>query len=350
MKRSGETDDEITALAQRMREMISASWMSQAIYVAAELRIADFLVKGARTEQELAALTQTHEGALRRLLRALTTIDFCRELEDGSFEVTPLGSLLATDAPYSLRSWALWWGAQLWPVWGQLLYSVRTGQSARKLLLGTEGFGHLERDPALARIFHGAAAELTKLTAIDVVRAYDFSGLDRIVDVGGGCGELLAAVLLAAPAARGVLFDLPPAVELGRAQLETLGLAARCEFVAGSFLDSVPAGGDVYILKSVIHDWNGADCQRILRNCRKAMGGGRILLIEEMLPEHLTNSRAHQAVACSDLTMLAALAAQERTDAELRELLASAGFRVVRVLPAGPTFRIIEALPEPWLT
>jgi hypothetical protein len=231
-----------------------------------------------------------------------------------------------------------------------LLHSVKTGQSARKLLLGTDGFGHLERDPALAEIFHSAAAERTRLTAIDIVRAYDFSTLKRIVDVGGGRGELLAAILRAAPESRGVLFDLPPAVELARVELERSGLASRCEFVAGNFFDSVPAGGDAYILKSVIHDWNGADCQRILKNCRQAMDGGRLLLIEEMLPDRLTNSEAHQAIACSDLTMLAALAAQERTEAELRALLAAAEFRVVEVLPAGPTFCVIVALPEPMAT
>jgi len=330
-----------------MQEMISASWMSQAVYVAAELRIADFLAQGPKSDQELAALTETHLPALRRLLHALTTIEVCREIQVGLFAVTPLGLRLASDVPGSLRYWALWWGGQLWPVWGQLLYSVRTGQSARKLLLGTDGFAHLERSPDMADNFHRAMAERTKQTASDVVRAYDFSSSKRIVDVGGGSGELLAAILLAAPDARGVLFDLPSAIERGRAQFGELGLARRCDFIAGNFFESIPAGGDAYILKSVIHDWNGEDCQRILNNCRQAMRGGRLLLIEEMLPSHLTNSRGHQAIACSDLTMLAALAAQERTEAELRALLAAAGLHVVRVLSVGPTFHLIEASSEP---
>jgi orsellinic acid C2-O-methyltransferase len=331
-------------LYHELLELIGTSWKTQAVYVAAELRIADFLADRPKTTEDLAALTHANAAALRQLLRALTTIDICREQEDGTFAITPLGALLASNDPASLRSWAIWWGAQSWPVWGQLLYSVRTGNSARKLLLGTDGFAHLERDPASAEIFNRAAAELTRVAAAEIVRAYDFTPFARIVDVGGGCGELLAHILQAAPAARGVLFDLPHAIQHGRDHLRKLGLETRCEFVAGDFFETIPAGGDAYFLKNVIHDWNDESSRRILENCRAALGDGKLLLMECLLPDRLTTSTDDQAAVRSDLHMLVALAAKERTEAELRALLDSAGLRVTRVIPAGPTISLIEAV------
>lgn len=342
-----DTCDDNDSLAPRLMELITCSWMAQAAYVAAELGIADLLAEGPQTADQLAEAAGAHAPSLLRLLRALATINLVRQLEDGSFEVTSLGVLLGTDAPSSLRYWAIWWGKHLWPVWGNLLYSVRTGESARKLLLATEGFEHLQRDPEAAAIFHRAAAELTRLTAERVVSAYDFTGLKRIVDVGGGCGELLGSILLANRAAHGVLFDLPHAVDTARRQLAKQGLASRCEFVAGDFFESVPAGGDVYILKSVIHDWNDARSRLILANCHRALGGdGRLLLVEEVLPDRLQNSPVHQAVVRSDLNMLITHAAGERTESDFRLLLRSAGFRLSRVVPAGLTYTVIEAEPE----
>lgn len=333
---------------QRLMELVTGSWMAQAAYVAAELRLADLLAAGPLSLAQLADLTGANEPTLGRLLRALTTIDICRQHPDGSFQMTPMGSLLATDAPESLRAWTLWWGKHLWPVWGQLLYSVRTGQSARKLLLGTDGFEHLQNDPEAAAIFNRAAAELTRLAAERIVRSYDFSGMIRIVDVGGGSGQLLATILRDFPATRGVLFDQPHAREPARERMQQAGLIERCELIAGDFFESVPTGADGYILKSVIHDWNDEQSRVILENCRRAMqlGTGRLLLMEEMLPDQLTGSLTHQAIARGDLNMLVALGAQERTEAELRALLESAGFTVSRVIATGSTFSVAEAFPK----
>src|SRR5262245_23928286 len=239
-----------------LQEMLTSSWMAQALHVAAELRIADLLRDGPHTSDELAATSGADPPSLHRLLRALTTIDVCREREDGSFEVTPTGALLGTDVPGSLRAWTIWWGRYLWPVWGQLLYSVKTGKSARALLIGTKGFEHLAGDPEAAAVFNEALGELTRLTAQSIVRAYDFSGLKRIVDVGGGYGELLASILRAHPGASGVLFDLDHAIGEARRRFQEAGLAERCEFVAGDFFRWLPRGGDAYVLKSVIHDWD----------------------------------------------------------------------------------------------
>ncbi len=332
-------------LANRLLERLCSSWMAQAIYVAAELRLADLLAAGPRTSEDLAAVTATHAPSLRRLLRALTTIEICEEREDDSFEMTPMGSLLGTDVPGSLRSWILWWGSYLWPVWGNLLYSVKSGESARKLLMGTEGFEHLEQDPEGAAVFHQGLVELTRLISESVVRVYDFSGVRRIMDVGGGYGELLVTILKAYPAASGVLFDLPHAIEGGKRRFADAGLTSRCEFVEGSFFDSVPRGADAYILKSVIHDWDDEKSRLLLENCRRAMDTeGRLLLVERVLPDRMEISADHQAAARSDLTMLVALAAQERTETQFRNLLNSAGLRVSRMIPAGMTFSVIEAV------
>ena len=340
------SDSEDVFLAHRFLDCLSGNWKTQAIYVAAELRIADLLSEGPRTSEDLAAVTGTHAPSLHRLLRALITIDICRERQDGSFEITPMGSLLRTDVPGSLRSWTIWWGTNLWKVWENLLYSIKTGESARKLLLGTNGFKHLEKDPEAAAVFNRGLVELTRLTSKNVVRIYDFSGLKRIVDVGGGYGELLVSILRASPATSGVLFDLPHAIEGGRRRLEEAGLASRCEFFEGNFFESVPKGADAYILKSIIHDWDDEHSKLILENCRRAMDGReRLLLVERVLPDRLEVSEAHQSAVRTDLSMLVAHAAKERTETEFRDILNSAGFRVARIIPIGMTFNIIEAFP-----
>ncbi len=337
---------EVTGLAEKLLAMITSSWIGQAAYVAAELRLADLLREGPRSSEDLASVTGTDAPSLRRLLHALTTIDICHEAEDGRFGITAMGQLLGTESPESLRCWSIWWGKHLWPVWGNLLYSINTGKSARSLLTGTEGFQHLENDPEAAGIFNQALVELTRLTTSRVVRAYDFSSLRHIVDVGGGYGELLSAILAAKSSAQGTLFDRPHAIEGARRHFEQAQLSDRCEFVAGDFFQSVPRGADAYVLKSVIHDWNDEKSGEILRNCRDAMEhGARLLLVERVLPMRWEASAAHQSTARSDLTMLVALAAQERTEDEFRELLDSAGFNLTRVCQAGMV-SVFEAFPR----
>jgi SAM-dependent methyltransferase len=334
------------ALARSLLKVVTGSWMTQATYVAAELRIADLLADGPRAVEDLAAATGTHAPSLRRLLRALVTIGVCRERGDGAFEITAMGSLLGTNVPGSLRSWAIWWGVHMWSAWGHLLYSVKTGESARKLFIGTDAFEQLERNPQMAEAFNQGLADLTRLTCEGVVQAYDFSGLKRIVDVGGGYGELLACILRASPAASGVLFELPHAIEGGRRRIEQEGLGHRCEFVVGSFFERVPSGADAYVLKNIVHDWDDDHSRLILENCLRAMAeDGRLLLVEEVLPDRMEASAAHRAIAQSDLNVLVALGGKERTKAEFRDLLDSAGFRMTQVLPVEATLSVIEAVP-----
>ena len=335
---------EARANARQLLEMVNSSWTTQAIYVAAYLRIPDLLANKARSAPELARATGAHAPALHRLMRAMVTIGICREHGDDAYELTALGSLLRDDVADSLRSWTLHCGGTMWSVWGNLLHSINTGESARKLATGSEGFDQLDVDPESAANFNRAMVELTRLDAAAIAGACDFSGTTTVMDVGGGYGELLASILEAHPALHGVVFDRPHAMANGRRKMALARLAHRCDFVEGDFFASVPGGADAYVLKSVIHDWNDERSRLILRNCHRAMHGeAKLLLIERMVPIRLEASAVHRAIARSDLNMLVGLGSMERTEAEYRSLLGATDFQVVSVKSAGPTFGIIEA-------
>jgi hypothetical protein len=329
----------------RLLALINASWTTQAIRTACVLRLPESLASGPCSVERLAEMTSCHAPSLRRLLRALVTLELCAEREDGAFALTPLGALLHEEAPHGLRAWAMLCGGPHWATWSELELSVRSGVSYRLRHLGHDDFRHLESDPKAAALFQRAMVEITRDVAADVLRAVDFSAARLIVDVGGGFGELLATILQAYPAARGVLYDLPHAIDTGAgAILARAGVAEHCECVAGSFFDSVPAGGDVYLLKSILHDWDDERCMVILRNCRSAMPArARLLIIERIVPERVGSTPRDQAIARSDLNMLVALSGRERTEAEFSVLLESAGLRIDRVVPAGGERQVIEA-------
>src|SRR5262245_1756608 len=327
-------------------ELIHSASMAQVAYVAAELCIADHLASGPKDAVELARLTRTNAPSLHRILRALASLGLCTEREDGSFALGPLGSRLRTGDQSSLRSWILWNGQQ-WGEWGNLLHSVRTGESARKLATGIDGFDHLTSDPAAAAIFNDAMVEMTRLIAGEVVRVYDFSGMQQIIDVGGGLGALMAAVLEANSDARGQVLDLAHAVDGARAYLTHRGVMVRCEVIAGDFFESVPGGADAYILKNIIHDWNDARSSAILRNCRRAMPAhGKLLLVERIMPDRLEASSLHRAIAWADLTMLVGPGGCQRTKAEFQALLDGSGLRMARIIATDLEYSVIEAVPR----
>lgn len=337
------SSNENAAAARQLLDLINASWVAQACYVTARLGIPELLASGPRSADELARATGTDAQALRRLLSALGSVDICHQRADGSFEMTRLGQLLGPDVPCSMRAWALQWGGEAWQVWANLLHSVKTGQSARAHMSGEAGFAHLERDPQAAQIFNQAMVDLTRLAALDIARAYDFAG-QCVMDVGGGYGELLAQILTAYPSARGVLFDMPHAISKARDHLANRSLEGRCEFVTGDFFASVPTGADVYLMKTVIHDWPDERARDILRTCRRAMApGARLLIIERLMPERLEPSAASRALARVDLHMLVALGAKERSLEEMRALLGSTGFQQVRRIGTESEFQILEA-------
>lgn len=333
------------SLSQQLLTHATNSWMAQALYVAAELRLADLLEENPKSSEELAALTNTHAPSLYRLLRALGTIGVCRERESHFFEITPLGALLGSNAPESLRHWIIWWGTNLWQTWANLLYSVKTGESARKLVSGSDGFRHLEEDPRAAEVFNNGILELTRLNTENIIGSYNFAQFDEVADLGGGYGGMLLSILREAPMMHGILFDLPHAIDKARERFEKAGLAERCRFVAGDFFESIPENADAYLLKSILHDWDDTRGRQILDNCRRAMKKtARLLVIEQIIPEQFGTTGVHQALARSDLTMLVALAAQERTEKEFALLLENGGFRVRHIFPTPSTFSIIEAV------
>jgi hypothetical protein len=331
--------------ARRLFELINASWTTQAVHAAVELDLPDLLAAGPQRAESLARASACDPDALARLLRALAALDLCRE-RDGAYELTPTGALLRSDAPVSLRAWAIQAGRHLWPAWGRLAESVRTGASERKRTTGSDTFDDFDRERETAAVFNRAMAEITRLIAHEVARAVDFSRVARVVDVGGGYGELLATVLAVHPPLQGVLFDLPHAIDGAGAFLAAAGVAGRCELVAGSFFESVPGGADAYLLKSVLHDWEDERCARILQNCRRAAHArSRLVLVERVMAERVMPGPRDRAIARADLNMLVARAGRERSESGYRELLAGAGFRIERIRPVPLEFSVIEALP-----
>ena len=337
---------EANVAAERLSALITAGWAAQAVYVMAELHLGDLLDGTPQTADELAEKTGAHPDALARLLRGLATLDLLRSHPEGKYELTAMGEMLAERSKNSMRSWALWCGAYNWPVWGNLLYTIRTGKSARAMLSGTEAFGLIESDPQAAVIFDRAMAELTHLSAGSIVRSYDFSPFKTIVDVGGGTGALLEAILRSNPGVEGVLFDRDHAIEGAKERFAEDGLKDRVKLVTGDFFASIHPGADAYLLKSVIHDWDDSDAAQILSNCLAAMNRqGTLLLVERVLPDAVEPTDDHRAAARADLHMLVALGARERTETQFRTLLETSGFRLRRTLAAGMGLSLLESAP-----
>lgn len=330
----------------RILEIITGSWKSQAISVSCQLGVADLLENGPGRAEDLAAEIDCHAPSLYRLMRALASLDILIEQENRYFTLTETGRCLCSHSPDSVCSWAIWWGKYLWPTWENLLYSIKTGQAARKHITGMEGFKHLEANAGMDAVFRQAMNELTRFVGHAVIEVYDFGGVRKIVDVGGGHGELLVAILNAHPEIQGVLFEVPHSAEGARKYLMQQGLDTRCEFVGGDFFEHLPGGADVYILKSVLHNWDDEHCATILRNCRQAMpADARLLLLEQVMPQEIEPSPRDQNISRADLNMLVALGGKERSKIEIGHLLEAQGLRIRQMIPAGEAFTIIEALP-----
>ncbi len=314
--------------------------LSQMVYVAAKLGVADQLEDGPRTVQEVAAAVGAHPDSLYRLLRALAGLGVFAEEEGMRFRLTPAAGLLRKGAAGSRRATALVMGDEgNWRPWGDLLHSVRTGETAFVHLYGKSDFDWYKDHPEEARAFDEFQAEGTRRAADSIAGAYDFSRAGRIVDVGGGSGALLSAILRRYPQPRGVLFDLDHVVQAARTSLDPR-VAARCEFAGGDFFKAVPAGGDVYVMKYIIHDWDDARSRSILGNVRKAMRpGANLLLIEQFV----CRPNRFCAAKINDVNMLVRTGGRNRTEKEYRDLLASSGFRPGRALPAPEGLSLLEA-------
>jgi hypothetical protein len=323
-------------------EMIFGFALSRSIAVAAHLRLADLLKDGPKNTDELARTTGTHPRSLYRLLRALAGAGIFAEDADRRFSLTPLSEPLCSDAPESLRGFAaLMADAVNFETWAQLPYSVETGKPAFPHKFGKPFFDWLQEDPDESQLFHDAMTSLSAGAVIAVVSAYDFSGISQLVDVGGGHGLMLASILSKYPKMRGVLFDNPEVIRGAADVLGPQGVADRCEVIGGNFFESVPAGGDAYILKHIIHDWSDEECLTILGHCRAGMTtGGKVLIVEMVIPERNVPGISKFL----DLQMLVFLSGLERTEAEYRDLLDRAGFELTRVVPTPSPYSVIEGV------
>jgi hypothetical protein len=325
-------------LPAQMYDMLNAHMLVQALHVAATLRIADYLDDGPRTAQELAQLSSSDPASLYRLLRMLAGAGVFAEESSGQFTLTSLGCTLRADTPDSVRDWALFIASPpVWAAWSDLLHSVRTGESAFEHTFGMRLFGYMANHPELGGAYNNWMAKQSALQIGAVLASYDFSAQHKVVDVGGGQGATLAAILEANPEVEGVLFDLPQVV--ANVKLPE-SVAQRSEVVGGDMLESLPAGGDVYILKRVLMDWSDEIAARALRNCRDTMTeSGKVLVIEPIVAEGNEPSVSKSL----DMTMLVMQGGgRVRTEDEHRALFEAAGLRLTRIIPTPSPLRLVE--------
>jgi hypothetical protein len=344
---AGETEDYLAPLkvAPRtaMTRMIYGFMLSQSIYVAAQLGLADLLRNGPRSSDDLACATCMHAPSLYRILRTLAAVGVFEETEPNVFGLTPMGETLRTDVEGSLRPLAVCMGGQCnWQAWGDILHSIKTGESAFEHVFGTGFFQHLDRHPDNAKMFVEAMNCCSSLYNEAVVAAYDFSRLGKVVDIGGGQGKLVTGILKANPATHGILFDTPTQTPGAQRLFEQEEIADRCEAMTGDFLEAVPEGGDAYLLKHIIHDWDDQRAIEILKNCHRSMSkDARLLLIEEII----TDASEFAPAKVLDIQQMLMPGGRERTEEEYRKLLEAAGFELTAVIPTRSSLSIIESKP-----
>jgi hypothetical protein len=337
---------EKTALRAAFIQRIGGYMTAHAMGVAAELGLADLIKDGTRTSTDLAAETGTHEPSLRRLLRMLAAVGLVREAEPGRFALTDLGAQLRSDSPDSLRAFTrMFCHPLLVGSWQGLAYSLRTGEHAFDHVHGSEFYAYLAEHPDVSTLFNVAMGEESRISAEQTAAGYDFSKATTVVDLGGGAGILLTAILSRHPRLRGIVVDSPSGVAEAPDVLRAAGLTDRCEVRPGDFFTDVPRDADLYVLKSVLQDWADEDSRRILRSCRAHMpASATLLIIGSVLPE--IAAPGAPIMFFTDVNMLVNSGGRERTERELRSLLEESGFAVKAVLPgaAGP-LSIIEATP-----
>jgi O-methyltransferase/methyltransferase family protein len=324
-------------------QLVNGYQVSQAIHVAAALGIADLLADGARSSDDLAQQAGVDADTLYRLLRALASVGVLHEDDGRLFSLTPVGERLRSDVPGSLHGWAVFVGQPtFWQAWSNLLYSVQTGENAFRHVHGQDVWSYRAERPDESAIFDAAMKSRTGASNAALVEAFDFSRFGTLVDVGGGNGALLASVLASQPALQGVLFDQAHVVAGAGPVLEAAGVADRCRIESGSFFETVPEGGDAYLLKWIIHDWEDEESIAILRVVRAAMSTEARLLIVE---RDLGAPNADAPSKFSDLNMLVAPGGRERTEDEYAALFESAGFRLVGATRTSSELVVFEGEP-----
>jgi SAM-dependent methyltransferase len=335
-----------TPPALLLRRLIGSYRITHAIKAAAQLGLTDHLGERAQSAAELASRLHLNPQALYRLLRTLVSIGLLADAGDGLFTLTPVGACLRSDAPDGMRAWALCEGAEYYQnAWMSLPHAVQTGETAFERTHGTPFYQYLARHSETGHDFSQAMLDYARLIATAAVAAYDFAGVRRIVDIGCSHGHLLRAILHANPTVSGVLFDRPEVIARAEERIRGTELADRAEAVAGDFFESLPAGGDLYILSRVLMDYDDDASVRLLQNCRRAMApNGRVLIVQLLMPEQGGGAAREQLfeAAVSDLNMLVLTGGRERTEGEYRTLLGRAGFRLSRVVPTQALVSLIE--------
>jgi hypothetical protein len=322
-------------------QMAMAHWGSHVVYVAAKLNLADHLAKEPMNANQLAEITGTHPPSLYRLMRTLASLGIMTEDSSHRFSLTPVGEAMKTGAPGAARATILTIASPWWVTgFGELMYSVQTGKPGFEKMVGMPIFDWFAQNPEQASLFNETMVGIHGAEPAAVAAAYDFSGMKNIVDVGGGSGNLLTTILGSFPESRGTLFDMPHVVRDAAALIKSRGLTNRVTIEPGSFFESVPTGGDVYMLSHIIHDWSEDQCLTILGNCRRAMNANtRLLIIEMVLPSGNTPHPGKML----DMMMLVGPGGRERTKEEYDELLSKASLQLTRVVPTESAVGVVEA-------
>jgi len=324
-------------------QMATGYWVSQAIYVAAKLGIADLLKDGPRSHVALAAATESHAPSLFRMMRALASVGVFAQVGRDRFAMSRLAESLRADTPASLRAMVITIGEIHYQACENLLHSVQTGCSAFHNSFGAGLFDYLRQNVEAADAFHQGMANVASMLAYGVLMAYDFAGIASIVDIGGGQGSLLEKILQFNPDMRGTVFDTASTIERTKQLHGSDAWGRRCSYVPGDFFTSVPQGADAYLLSGVIHDWDDDRAIRILGNCRRAMTrNSRLLLVDMVVPDNGLNCFSKLL----DLNMLVMTGGRERTEPEFRTLLDASGYRLTKIIPTMAPQSVIEAVPN----
>jgi len=325
-----------------LNQLFLGSLGAQAVYVAAKLGISDLLNDGSKTVEQLATATNTHAPSLYRILRALASLQIYNETHNKTFSLTPVAELLRSDAPNSFRDVAIFMGEDWhWQVWGQTLHSVKTGEPAWSKVHGKDVFPYFEANREASRIFDNAMSSFSQIAIEAVASAYDFQGMGTLVDIAGGHGRLLTGILDRNPEMNGVLFDQPHVIADARDTVAASSAAERVELVGGDFFANVPEGGDAYMMKHIIHDWDDERAIKILSNVKKAMNpNGRVLLIEAVIE----TGNKQDFGKLIDIEMLVSPGGKERTALEYSEIFAKAGLRLKRIVKTQSPYSVIEAV------
>ncbi len=327
-------------------QLIQMAWAHQVsamVRVAAQLKLADYLADGPHTAEELAAATEAHAPSLYRFLRTAASMGLFTEDANHRFSLTPLSEPLQSYVPGSVRTSVLLIAGDIFSrSLNSLLYSVQTGKKAFDKEFGSPIFDWLGSHPQEASMFSDLMIGFHGPETPAVAAAYDFSGFSTIADIGGATGNMITTILAKTPGSKGFIFDLPHNANAAAELIQSRGMTDRITFQAGSFFESIPAGGDIYLMSHIIHDWSEEQCLTILGNCRRAMGpNGKLLIIEMVIPP---GNDPHTG-KMTDMVMLTVPGGQERTEQEYRTLLDKAGFKLTRVVPTDSAVSIVEAVP-----